>query len=258
MDWIQILIIAFLLFIVLTLIFKRYITALIYDYGVDFGFSFAGSFFMGLGFIGFDIGGFIAAILIYKKEKKITNTFFAGFVAWEATNFFPFSFIPGLGLFTNFFPAVTLGRLVFNKFGDAEEKEKKIEQEILIAEQVGVEVSKQKKGIIEIKKLIKAEDPVDALSKEEQIDKELLEKMNKYVDKLICDVENVIRTILNQDIQAPQESINILQEAINMSEELLRNAKKLEEKGDFEGAITNTKDAKNIIINAVEQFDNRN
>jgi hypothetical protein len=259
MDWMQTLLIGFVLFIVLAIVFRRYITALIYDYVVDCGLSFADNLLAGAGALGLDIGDWIAALLIFIKERKITNGFVAGLVAWEATNFIPFSLIPvvgeGLEIIFNFFPAVTIGRLLFNKYGPAEKEEHKLEREISLAERLGIGVSAEKKVLKKAKKLIESEDPVDALREEKRSDKEISAKLIDYVNGLMSDTNNVIQDIVNQNIQAPQEIINILQEGINASEQLLQQAKSAAENEDFETAINSAMSAKDTIINAAQQFD---
>lgn len=260
MDWIQATLIGFALFIVLAIIFRRYITALIYDYVVDAGLSFADNFLAGAGLIGLDIGDWIAAFLIFIKERKITNGFIAGLVAWEATNFIPLSLIPvvgeGLEIIFNFFPAVTIGRLLFNKFGPAENEEHKLKRDISLAEQLGIGVSAEKKVLEKAKKLIESEDPVDALREENKFNKEVSAKLIDYVNGLMSNTNNIIQNIVNQNIRAPPEIINILQEGINESEQLLQQAKSAAESEDFETAINAAMSAKNTIINAAQQFDN--
>lgn len=259
MDWMQTLLIGFVLFIVLAIVFRRYITALIYDYVVDCGLSFADIFLAGAGLLGLDIGDWIAALLIFIKERKITNGFIAGLVAWEATNFIPISLIPvvgeGLEILFNFFPAVTIGRLLFNKYGPAEKEEHKLEREISLAKRLGIGVSKEKKVLKKAKKLIESEDPVDALREEKRSDKEISAKIIDYINRLMNDTNNIIQNIVNQNIQAPQEIINILQEGINASEQLLQQAKSAAENEDFETAINTAMSAKDTIINATQQFD---
>lgn len=259
MDWMQIAVIGFLLFIVLAIFFRRYITALIYDYVVDCGLSFADNLLYGAGALGLDIGDWIAALLIFIKERKITGGFMAGLVAWEATNFIPFSLIPGIGevleIIFNFFPAVTIGRLLFNKYGPAEKEEHKLEKEISLAERLGINVSEEEKVLKKAKKLIRSEDPVDALREEKKSDREISSKLINYANNLLSETNNIIQNIVNQNIQAPQEVINILREGINASEQSLQQAKNAAEKGDFETAINAAMSAKNTIINAAQQFD---
>ena len=109
--------------------FRRYFSALFSDFVIDPLLSFADLLIAGLGAVGLDIGDWIAAFIIYKREKKISGGMVALFAAWEATNFLPISFIPVVGeiveFFTNFFPAVFISRLLFNKYRPAEAKKKK-------------------------------------------------------------------------------------------------------------------------------------
>ena len=219
--------------------FRRYFSALIYDYVVDGGLSFADNFIMGAGLIGLDIGDWIAALLIFKKEKKITGGAIAMFAAWEATNFLPVSLIPVVGeaveVFFNLFPAVFIGRLLFNKFRPAEKKEHKLEKEISIAEKFGIRVSKEKEVLKKCKKLVNKSDPVEALKlmDSKKPIKEVSSKLGVRVDNLISDTNNMIQYIENQNIQAPQDIINILQQGIDEAEQLLQQAQSAEKKEDL-------------------------
>lgn len=251
--------IGFLLFIVLSFFFRRYISALFYDYVIDGGLSFADNLLAGAGAIGLDFGDWIAAVLIFVKERKITNGFMAGIVAWEATNFIPFSLIPVIGevieVIFNLFPAVTFGRMMFNKFGPAEKEEKKLEKNISLAERFGIGVSKEKKVLIDVQKLIKKEDPVGALREAKKSDEEIYPKLIKHVDELMADTDSIIKNIMDQNVQAPPEILNILQEGINASDLLLQQAKTAEENKDLDAAIKSATEAKDTIISAAEQFD---
>ncbi|MBC8501451.1 MAG: hypothetical protein ISS25_04220 [Nanoarchaeota archaeon] len=259
MDWTQIALIGLGLFVILAIFFKRYLTALIYDYVVDCGLSFADNLLLGAGLIGLDIGDWIAAVLIFIKERKITNGFLAGLVAWEATNFIPFSLIPivgeGLEIFFNFFPAVFIGRLLFNKFGKAEKQEKKLEKDMGVAERAGIDVSKEKDVLADVKKLINSEDPVDALKEAKKYDKEITQKLINYVNRLMSDTQGVIQNIIRQKPEGSDEVVDTLQEAIIESEQLLSMAKKSLVGEDFETAVGAAINAKKILVASFKQCD---
>ena len=255
----EVIIIILIVLVISFIFFRRYFSALIYDYVVDAGFSFADNFIAGAGLIGLDIGDWIAAFIIFKKEKKITGGLFAGIVAWEATNFLPFSLIPVFGevleVIMGLVPSVFIGRVLFNKYGKAEKKERRLEEDVSIAEQLGIGVSKERKITIKMKKLIRKADPVDALKEADKPISRISSKLNRYVDGMISDTSNIIQSIVNQNIQAPQELVNLLQEGINEAGQLLQQAQSAEKKGDYKTAINSAMNAKNIIISAAQQFD---
>src|SRR3989338_3690819 len=111
MDWKTTALVIGIVLALVLILFRRYVTALIYDYVVDFGLSTLDNFLGGIGLIGVDLGDFLAAPIIFFKERRITGFFFALFVAWEATNFFPVGLIlnwvgAGLGLLIGLIPYV--------------------------------------------------------------------------------------------------------------------------------------------------------
>ena len=256
----QIILIIGVVLVISFIFFRRYFSGLIYDYVVDGILSFADNFIAGAGLVGLDIGDWIAAFLIFKKEKKISGKGIALLAAWEATNFLPISLIPVVGemveWFFNFFPAVTISRLLFNKYRPAGKQVRKLEKEISIAEQLGIKVSKEKGVLKDVKKLIKKANPVGALKelRSKKPIKEVSSKLRDYVDGLISDANNVIQYIVNQNIQAPQEMINMLQGAINEAWQLLQEAQDAEANEDFETAINSATDANNIIRASAQQF----
>ena len=99
----QIAIIAIIILVISAIFFRRYFSALISDFVIDPVLCFADLLIAGLGAVGLDIGDWIAAFIIYKREKKISGGMVALLVAWEATNFLPISFIPVIGEIVEFF-----------------------------------------------------------------------------------------------------------------------------------------------------------
>ena len=67
----QIILIIGVVLIISLIFFRRYFSALIYDFVVDPLLSFADNFIAGAGLIGLDFGDWIAAFLIFKKEKEV-------------------------------------------------------------------------------------------------------------------------------------------------------------------------------------------
>ncbi len=256
----QIAIIIIIILVISAIFFRRYTSALFSDFVIDPLLSFADLLIAGLGAVGLDIGDWIAAFIIYKREKRISGGMAALFVAWEATNFLPISFIPVVGevveFFTNFFPAVFICRLLFNKYRPAEAKEKKLEKDVNIAREAGIEdIKVQEKALERIKDLIKQADPVDALKEVDKPIKEMTSKLIEYVDNLVNDAVNAIQYIQGQNIQAPQELINILEQGIGQGMQLLQQAKQQEEEKEFEDAINSAIEAKNAVVEAAQQFD---
>ncbi|MEK6868747.1 MAG: hypothetical protein AABX74_00830, partial [Nanoarchaeota archaeon] len=154
------------------------------------------------------------------------------------------------------FPAVFISRLLFNKYRPAEAKEKKLEKEVSIAQQAGLDARKQEQALKKIKQLIENADPVDAIKESDKPLREMASKLIEYTDNLIADATNAIEYITSQNIQAPQELINILEQGIGQGTELLQEAKEAEGNDDFEKAINSAFEAKNAVVEAAQQFDN--
>jgi len=258
----EIIIIGVLIIIIFAIFFRRYLSAIIYDYVVDGGLSFADNFIAGAGLIGLDIGDWIAAFLIYRKEGKISGGGVAMLAAWEATNFLPLSFIPVFGeileVIFNLFPAVFISRVLFNKYRPAESQIHKTEKLISIAERYRIGTWKAKRILKKAKESISGAKPVEALKllESKKPDKEISSELTNYVNGLISQTNGFIQNIVNQNVQAPQELINMLQGGINESGQLLQQAQGAVSKQDFETAINLSVNANNIITSAAQQFDN--
>lgn len=252
---VQIILIIVIVLVITFILFRRYFSALVSDFIIDPLFSFADTL---IGTI--PVGDLIAAVIIFKREKKIVGRW-ALFPALEAANFI-IGLIPVAGqpieLITNWTPAALFTRLLFSKFKPAEKKERKLEKELSIAEQLGLKVSKEKQVLKDVKKLIKKSDPVDALKliKSKKPIKEVSSKLRGYVDSLVSDTSKTIQYIVSQKVQAPQGMINILQQGINQAGQLLQQAQSAEENEDFEAAINAASNANTIIRSAAQQFDN--
>ena len=243
------------LFIVLSLLFKRYFGALIYDYVVDFGLSTLDNFLMGAGTLGLDIGDWAAAVLIFKKEKKISYMFIAFLAAWEATNLLPLSFIPIFGelleVILNLCPTVFILRLIFSRYGQADKAEKRFKKNIDVAKDAGIKIKKFQDYLHEIHHLIEKENPVGALKEEARDEKELHRLMKEYVEKLISEAVEIINKIVSTRPEGPDEIIEMLQEGIRKSEELLDEAKRALSNNDYETAVKEAHNAKQILIESI-------
>ncbi|MFH1317128.1 MAG: hypothetical protein ABII01_06415 [Candidatus Woesearchaeota archaeon] len=236
----------FVLFLILGFLFRKYFSAFFLD-GVDLVLSFVDEFFGGA--LMLDWGDWIAAIIIFAKERKITNWWLAVIVAMEAANF-----IPGLDYITNFFPAVTIVRFACNKYRTVEKKKKKIEEDISLAEKAGIDVKKEKHELEEINKLIEKENPVDALKKAKRSEQEISEKLIEFVDNIISSVKGMIQKIADQDIYASPEAVQVLQHGVDQCMDLLRMAKQANDDKDFNSALNDAMSAKGIITHSVERF----
>ncbi|MFA6888990.1 MAG: hypothetical protein WC254_05855, partial [Candidatus Woesearchaeota archaeon] len=86
-------------------------SSLFYDYIIDGGLSFADNFVAGVGLTGFDVGDWIAAVIIFMRYRKQAGVGWALLFAAEAANL-GLSLIPGIGepieWFFNIFPIITI------------------------------------------------------------------------------------------------------------------------------------------------------
>ena len=244
--------------IILTMIFfRRYTSAVISDFILDPVLSFVDEPLGGV--LGLDFGDWIAAFIIYRREKNISGKGVALLAAWEATNFIPISLIPVVGtvveVFTNFFPADTVLRAMFNKYRPAEAKAKDLEKKVSLGEEAGLDIGSEKKDLKRIREMIGKANPVGALKEVEKPLKDITSKIKEYADSLIADAVNSIQYITSQNIQAPQALINILEQGISSGEQLLQQARQYLEEEDFENAINSAVEAKNSVLEAAQQFD---
>ncbi len=224
MDFTQVIALIVLVFAVLLFVFRRkigvYFTSLAYDYGVDAVFSFADNFIYGIGLVGLDIGDWIAASLIFARQKKITGGFIAFIVAWEAANFLPMSLIPGIGeaveVFFNLFPAVTISYFLFNKENKAKELENNLIQEIGIVNQSGGDAYKAKTNLAEAQKQI--EEGNYAVAVNELKKANLSRKISDYINKFASYVDKKSKFLREESSKAPSELKDSVEKAIKESE----------------------------------------
>ena len=245
----QIILIIGVVLVISFIFFRRYFSALVYDYVVDGGLSFADTFIGTL-----PVGDALAAFLIYKKEKKIVGLWVI-IPTLEAANFI-IGAVPVVGqpieIVTNLTPAVFLTRLLFNKYRPAEKKEKKLEKDISLAEKLGVNTRGAKKVSKEVKRKIKKANPVGALKelKSKKADEKIRSELRDYANEWISATNNIIQGISNQNIQA-----TILQQGVAAARRSLYEAQSaLQTKRKEEVAINSAINAYNIIKSAVEQY----
>lgn len=178
------------IFILTVLIFKNYMAAILYDL-VDMVLSFVDEPFGGA--VMFDWGDWIAALLIFVKERKVSSNVVAFLVAVEAANF-----IPVFDYVTNFIPSVLISRILFAKYHMAQMKQQELKKEIQYAQVHGIAVTHAKHQLKKMHALIN-DSPIDAINMEEKELKKLLEgeirgNTNKVEDKL----NHLIRLINDQ------------------------------------------------------------
>lgn len=252
-DWVLIIAIAVVSFLVLALIFRKYISALIMDYAVDFMLSSLDVFVMSL-----PLGDILAAGIILEKERKIVG-WWVILPVIDALNY-GIGLIPIVGapveLFSNLFPAIFVTRLLFSKFGKAEKEEKKLEKNIAVGKKLGVSVKNEEKMLEKVKKLLKKEDPLDALKEEKKADKDLLPAIEKHVDGLISDVDAIVESIKKQNIPVSQEQLNVISQGMSECQSLIDQAREAKDDKDFEKAVDLASKARDVIMNAVQMFDN--
>ncbi len=251
---------AVLLFIILSVLFRRLITALVYDYVVDAGLSFADNFLAGAGAVGIDIGDWIAAIIIFLNERKITNKWVAAAVAWEATNLIPFSFIPiigeGLEIFFNLFPAVTISRILFSKYRPANKEIKKLKKNISTASMMNIDISSQKQALDDSIDLMKKSDFVQALEESSRANKGLTDRFKQFCAQLIQESSDMVDRVVGSDTQAPPDLISILEQGVSQTNQLLQASASALEAEDFQTAINAAITARNTISGSMQQFQN--
>ncbi len=255
MQWIIIGVIGIVIFLILFLAFKKYTDALIYDF-LDFALSTLDNFIGG--FVGFNVGDILAALIIFYKEKKVVG-WWAILPAIEAINLVV-GMIPGIGQpiewVTNFFPAVFISRLVFNKYGEEIKEKTKVLRELQLAKRLGINVSQHEKILKKVKKLIDKEDPVDALKKEKKIDQDISSKIIDYVNNVISQTNSILQRTKSKQVKAPKKIKDILTKGINRTNKLLKQAINAENQENYELAVQCATNARNEIITSLNKFEN--
>jgi len=255
---IVILVIVIALFIAGIIFFAHYKQQLINDFIIDGIGSLLDNFIAGLGALGLDIGDWIAAAIIFSRDKKIVGKPIAYLVAWEATNFLPLSFIPVFGEILEWLlclvPASTIGKIFFDKSKAAKKEAVKFEEDMEVAKEAGILTSEEKSMDEKIQGLIKSGEYVDALKEAKADEKKITANLLRHIDGMIEEVNSLGRQIASQDIEAPDEIVNILQEGMNAAGQLLSQAKDAEANQEYKKAIESATKAKEIIVMAVNQF----
>jgi hypothetical protein len=173
------------LIVVLLVIFRRNAGGLISDYVFDMLFSLADEAFGGLE--GLDYGDWIAAVIVFFREKKVVGTLPALVGAWEVSGFVPIGMIPGVGtaidLIADFTPTCTLIRVKFNKYGIAAKKEEKLRETIKVIEdnKLGIETKECKAKQKKAEEMIKKNNPVGAVQEIEKIEKEFYKSVKEFI-----------------------------------------------------------------------------
>jgi|TARA_B100001971_G_C18168699_1_gene525786 uncharacterized protein YaaR (DUF327 family) len=273
---VQILLILGILFVITFILFRKYFSALINDYVKDGFLSIIDEPLdlildaTGVGFIiPAEPGDLVGAIWIYKKDKHIVGKFLAWVVAAEALTFGIeplIEMVPGgsiiaapIGLAFNIFPASLFARIMTKNMKRATKDEKLLNEEKEIADQVGVNISKEDKIRKKIHHLIHKEWYVEAieLSKKEKPGMGMAKKLGDRVETQIDQASSIINNMVNQKIQAPPDVIAILQNGINEAGALLNQSRSYENRfvDSFKQMFGAKHDIQDIInsINLVTQ-----
>ncbi|QQG39997.1 MAG: hypothetical protein HYS81_01125 [Candidatus Aenigmatarchaeota archaeon] len=247
------------LFVALALVFRRYIETLAYDFLVDGLFSFADNFVFGLGLIGIDIGDWIAAMMIFNKEKKISGTGVGLFLAWEAANLIPLSFIPVVGdtleIALGFFPAVTLSRMFFNKFGAAKENISSLETASALKESLGLDTKKDEEAGNKAVEALKKDDPVQAVKLTRPAMEKALEESAERVTQIINAATETVEKIETERDPDMHNAIVDAQGRIDEAKSILEEAKETLQRGDIASAAAQAVDALNKIKDVDDELE---
>ena len=227
-EFVIVLLLLCLVILLILSAFSKYLYAFGWDF-LDFALSFADEPFGGA--MGFDWGDWIAALIIFSRERKVSGNMIAYLVAIEAANF-----IPGLDYVTNVVPAVFLSRLFFAKYHLAQVKLKGLKREIENAHTLGVPATDTihaRHNIKKIKQMIKKGMPADA---EQRADRETarLEKdeLQNLYDNIDHKLDHLITLIHNNEHNLSSKVINQAREAANYTRGELDRIHSIMESGD--------------------------
>ncbi|HIH38896.1 hypothetical protein J4460_02475 [Candidatus Woesearchaeota archaeon] len=200
--------------VVLLIAFRKYWTALLYDYVIDGAFSLADEWIdplMDITVVGspipWEIGDLLAAFLIYRKEKHITGTMIAFIAAAEALSFGIeplLEMIPAgsliaapVGMFFNLFPTVTLFRMIFGKTDRAIADMKLLDAEVSLAKETRIDIREEDEVCQKMHAFLRQEWPLDAIElfDKERPDKTLLKKLQGAIDTRINQTKSIITSV---------------------------------------------------------------
>ncbi|MBW3014944.1 hypothetical protein KY330_00820 [Candidatus Woesearchaeota archaeon] len=242
--------------LLLLYIFRKQIVALFYDF-LDFALSHLDNF-IGVGTLGFDIGDWIAAIIIYSRQRKIVGKFWATINALAVANFF-LSFIPVVGeaieFVTNLIPFTALIEALFSKRPHAIDALSKAKKDITVAQNLMIDTRKNEKELKESERLIK-KNPVKSLEKSREIIISLEQKIITIINKEIQDAQSIIDSITSQHLEAPANILEPLEQAIEEASSLIQQAEQLIAT-DTNQAINLIRQAKQLTITAANEFNTK-
>ncbi len=228
--------------------------ALFLDYVVDGAMSFADEL-LGIGIAGLDVGDWIAAVIIFVNERKRTGNFVAGLAAWEATNFLPLSFIPGVGevieVITNFFPAVTILRMFFDREKIARKKEEEFKEYMELMEQLGIEgdVKKEHK---KFRELMKKDNFVEAASKAKKLERMFKESFEGAARNMISQVNQQIQKF--SGVKAEEDMAVLIEQGLGHAEQALSEAENFMENGNWKECFYSIQEAETLVEQTAEQY----
>jgi hypothetical protein len=251
-----------LIFIAIMLLRRAFI-GIILDYLVDFGFSMGTQTFLNYPFS--LVGGFLAAIPIFFKERHVSGNLIAGIVAWEATGFFPICIIPGIGptilLITNIFPAVTISRLLFMKFSSAQKEEVRLEENLDLAADLGISKRDEETVIIGLHQDYAMENYTGAMREAKETNATLENRIIQKVHSLLGEVRTLKQQVeekyglnalhVTVSEEDPTQAYALL--AIEDCEDLLDESQDALEKHNLGLAVSTARRAKERIIDLADQ-----
>lgn len=259
------------------ILFRRTLSALVYDYVVDFGLSSLDNFLGGAGLLGLDIGDFLAALIIFFKERRITGGFFALLAAWEAANFFPvglafhaagdlLALIPYVGPFlgpaagesfevvTNLLPSVTICRILFSKYGAADREAKRLRANVATARAAHIAAGTFEEHQPRIARDLSHENPVGALWRARHANADVSHALERAIRGLMEVAGGWLRQ-LKQVGDAPEEALTLLEQGAAAVQRDLAAAERALRGKDYAAALAAAQAACAAAAQASAAFD---
>ncbi len=196
---------------------SAFISSLFYDYVIDGVLSFADNFVMGIGLTGFDVGDWIASIIIFMRYYKQLGWGWALLCALEAANF-GFSIIPGIGepieWFFNFFPIITI--VIAIKQYNANSTYSSIKEYYdFIKEEDNDAAEKWKGAVDKIHQYYESLDYTDLAKEGSGITEGLHAEVGKIIMKKLNTAQKYVIETLEQENQIPKEQIEQIKSAVD-------------------------------------------
>ncbi|MBN2141904.1 hypothetical protein JW711_01110 [Candidatus Woesearchaeota archaeon] len=223
-------------------------------------FSFADLITAGSGAIGLDWADWIVALIQFPIMKKKVGFLPALLVSWEATNFLPFSLIPGIGeaieVVTNFFPAAT----ILGTFFDKEEKAQSLIDELTSllssADQADIDTKNYKKNLGEGSARAYSGDFVGAVSHLSPVVSKLRSDVRSHIhglfSKLDSEAQDLASAISSMDEN--DESYETLASGLENACGLVREARSALSGNDYSKAVKLANEAQGAFENLKNSY----